>query len=65
MFKKGTVAALRSTWAQVSPDAGPTTKLEAAELTLDRLTGNVSETIDLLCAEYGYHKVKAATAKIL
>lgn len=57
--------ALQCVWTEVSPDAGPCTPLEKAELVLDRIDGRMSLEVDKLCATYGYDAVLHMTAKTL
>lgn len=57
--------AAHRTWDQISPDAGFCSVLEAAELVLDRLTGDASREVDALIAEHGYKPVLTAFARIL
>lgn len=57
--------ALQETWNRIAPDAGSVSALEAAELTLDRLTGAAAGELSILIQQHGYKKVLTAAARII
>jgi hypothetical protein len=57
--------AIRSTWYAIRPDAGDCTRLEAAELTIDRLTGDADREINAFVNAHGYLAVEREIANIL
>ena len=57
--------ALMNVWSMVSPDAGPCSAREKAELVLDRVSGEAGKVIDSLIELHGYDAVERLVAKTL
>jgi hypothetical protein len=57
--------AIRSTWYAIRPDAGDCTRLEAAELVIDRLTGEAGKEIEAHIKARGYKAVEHQVAGVL
>lgn len=56
---------LARVWSEVEPDCGRCSKIDAAELILDRVTGETAREIDRLTEVFGYLAVRKMTAQVL
>ena len=56
--------AIRTTWTAIRPDVGACTRLEAAELIIDRLTGEAGKEIEAHIKARGYKAVEHQVAGV-